>query len=200
MGVQHQYSSEATPSHPDFQLPWIRNVLSQPGLELILGYLRQDTQQDSNTANPIISSSLFTQTLAHPSGIRASLIFRLPSTSPDSVSEWEHCYLFSIGSGLDGLKGRAHGGLSSLLLDHVTGAIAHHETGEQAIPPVTATMQLDYRAPIDTPGVILARAWPVERSGRKMWVKSVLEDGQGKVFVEAKSLFVKPRITTMMKI
>ncbi len=59
--------------------------------------------------------------------------------------------------------------------------------------PATATMTVDYKAPIDTPGVVLCRGWAEEVSGRKIWVKAVVEDGEGRVLVTGKALFIASR-------
>jgi hypothetical protein len=95
--------------------------------------------------------------------------------------------------------GRAHGGLNALLLDHITGTTASHVGGGFA--PATATMTVDYKAPIDTPCVVLVRGWAVERSGRKTWVQARIEGwvmgkdgrkGWGEM-VRGKALFVDPK-------
>ena len=54
-------------------------------------------------------------------------------------------------------------------------------------------MTVDYKAPIDTPGVVLCRGWAVEVSGRKVWAKAVIEDGAGKVLAAGKALFISAR-------
>ena len=89
------------------------------------------------------------------------------------------------------MTGRAHGGLNALILDHMTGSMSSQAMGSFA--PATATMTIDYKAPIDTPGVVLCRGWVVEMSGRKTWARAVLEDGTGKVLASAKALFISPR-------
>lgn len=139
-------------------------------------------------------NSMFNVTLAHEEGIRASLAFSRPCSEPDTVIDYEDCYLVSLGTGIDGRPGRGHGGFTSLLMDQVTGgtvARAGQKEGED--PPATATMTVDYKAPIDTPGVVLVRSWIIEISGRKVWVKGVMQDGSGSVCATAKALFVHPR-------
>ena len=101
--------------------------------------------------------------------------------------------MLSIGSGIDGKSGRAHGGFNALILDQMTGTVA--SLVSQSVAPATATMTVDYKAPIETPGVVLVRGWAVERSGRKTWVKATVEDGQGKVLTSGKALFIDPRPT-----
>ena len=97
----------------------------------------------------------------------------------------------SIGNGLDGMIGRAHGGFNSMVLDHINGTAAARESRTYA--PATAYLNVEYKAPIVTPGVFMARAWVTEMSGRKTFVRGVLEDGSGKVLATGKSLFISAR-------
>ena len=137
---------------------------------------------------------MFEQTLYTPRAIRVHLSFRRPSKEPNSVSQFEDCFLVSLGDGLDGQAGRAHGGFNSLLLDHISGHAAYHADPDP-LSPATATMTTDYKAPIKTPCVVLARAWVVEHIGRKCWVSAVMEDGEGKAYAASKALFIAARKT-----
>lgn len=141
--------------------------------------------------NPEVSNSMFLHTLYTPSAIRAQINFKRPTREPDAIISYEYCYLLSLGSGIDGKSGRAHGGFNALILDQMTGSVAAQVSGSTA--PATATMTVDYKAPIDTPGVVLCRGWAVEREGRKTWVKASIEDGSGRVLAAGKALFVSPR-------
>ena len=79
-----------------------------------------------------------------------------------------------------------------MILDQITGVCAIQE-GPRGVMPATATLSVDYKAPIATPGVVLARAWPTEVVGRKMWITAVIEDGEGKELASGKALYVFPR-------
>ncbi len=122
-------------------------------------------------------------------GIRAFSAFQRPTKEPDSIFPWEDCFLLSVGDGVDGAPGRAHGGFNSLILDHICGHCASHALDNDP-NPATATLTTDYKAPILTPCVIFARGWVIERSGRKVWVRAVIEDGNGKTLATGKSLFI----------
>jgi acyl-CoA thioesterase FadM len=89
------------------------------------------------------------------------------------------------------MSGRAHGGFNALILDQITGSTASVISGSFA--PATATMTVDYKAPINTPGVVLCRCWAVEKQGRKTWLKARIEDGEGKLLASAKALFIDPK-------
>lgn len=138
---------------------------------------------------------MFIQTLYTPTAIRAQINFERTSKEPDSITGREFCYLLSIGTGLDGKTGRAHGGFNALILDHITGTTAAQTGGSLA--PATATMTVDYKAPIDTPQVIISRAWAIERTGRKTWVRGVIEDGTGNLLASCKALFIDPKGSKM---
>lgn len=135
---------------------------------------------------------MFEKTLGTPEGIRAHLSFNRPCREPDSISGVEECWLLSVGSDVDGKAGRSHGGFNALVLDQISGSVSHH-SNPVPNPPATATMTVDYKAPILTPCVILLRAWMIEQSGRKAWVKAVIENGEGTICCASKALFISPK-------
>lgn len=176
--------------HPDFEIPWCKAILGSSDISIV------DTPTDPASAlrkpgKEDVSNTMFEQTLYTPHGIRAQINFKRPTSEPDAITPWEYCFLLSVGTGVDGKTGRAHGGFNALLLDNLTGTVASVAAGATA--PATATLTVDYKAPIDTPGVILCRGWPVERQGRKTWVKARIEDGQGELLAGGKALFIDPR-------
>lgn len=185
----------------DFDIPWCQSLLSS-NLEIIeVPYISDSAEKDHAThinfgkQMPGVNNSMFTQTLYTPIGIRAQINFKRPSKEPDAIRGHEYCFLLSLGSGLDGRFGRAHGGFNALILDQLLGSVAAQTSGSFA--PATATMTVDYKAPIDTPQVILGRAWAFEKTGRKTWVHGVLEDGEGKLLATAKGLFIDPKDSKM---
>ncbi|KIW06784.1 uncharacterized protein PV09_02468 [Verruconis gallopava] len=169
-------------SHPDFQTPWCQKILSDPEIQWI-------KEVPKHYQNKTVTNSMFEYTLYTERGIKAHLSFYRPCKEPDAFLGVENCFLLSIGDGLDGKAGRCHGGFNSLVLDQVCGSCAHHSKPDP-LPPATATMTVDFKAPINTPCVILARAWMTEITGRKMWVKGVIEDQNGTICATAKTLFV----------
>ncbi|KIW94377.1 uncharacterized protein Z519_04353 [Cladophialophora bantiana CBS 173.52] len=175
--------------HRDFDLPWCKNLL-RSDISIVEVPFQHPLRNDT-PLNKGVSNTMFRQTLYSPDAIRAQINFKRPTAEADSIIPWEYCYLLSLGSGIDGKAGRAHGGFNALILDQITGTVASMVSGSFA--PATATMTVDYKAPIDTPGVVLCRSWAVERQGRKTWVKARIEDGRGKLLASAKSLFVDPR-------
>jgi len=90
--------------------------------------------------------------------------------------------MISVGNGMDGHEGILHGGFIAMILDEVMGMAgglyAHKST-------FTASLKLDYRKPISTPGMILVKGKTEKQRGRKLWVNGSIEDGRGLVFAEA---------------
>jgi acyl-coenzyme A thioesterase PaaI-like protein len=138
---------------------------------------------------------MFNKTLCSEDAIRAQITFRRPCKEPTAITSkqnpqpLEDCILLSLGDALDGKAGRLHGGFSSMVLDQITGSCAHYFKPDP-IPPATATITVDFKRPVDTPSVVLARAWVIEISGRKIWVSGVLEDGMGGIYAVGKALFI----------
>ncbi|TKA82496.1 hypothetical protein B0A55_01242 [Friedmanniomyces simplex] len=176
--------------HPDFQsLPWAKRLLSDPNLTIIPEVPETDRQG-------MAPNTMFNTILYQPGAINAHVSFRRPCTEPDAPRGDEQCMLLSVGHNVDGMVGRAHGGFNSLILDQLCGGAAYHAV-PNAIPPATATLTVDYKAPVSTPCVVLARAWMTEIAGRKLWVRGVLEDGEGKVLASGKALFIAGRSSVL---
>jgi acyl-coenzyme A thioesterase PaaI-like protein len=175
--------------HPDFKGQWCQDILSEPNHTPIV-----TIDKASEYGQGAVTNAMFTRTLCNPdvNGIRADATFGRSSKEPDAVNGVEECWLISVGDGLDGKTGRAHGGLSSLILDQLCGSLAHH-SAPYHIPPATANLQMDYKAPVSTPSVVFARAWVTKVVGRKYYVRGVIQDGEGKVLAAANSLFIAAR-------
>ncbi|QSZ30436.1 hypothetical protein DSL72_004959 [Monilinia vaccinii-corymbosi] len=99
--------------------------------------------------------------------------------------------LLSLGTLVNGHVDIAHGGFMGVLLDDLIGCAAHTATvgdGDQA--RLTAYLNITYRKPVRTPGVVLGRSWVERREGRKVFGKATIEDGKGMVLTSAEGLFV----------
>ena len=178
--------------HSDFDRPWCQMILSDPNVE----WQKQTHELQAKEDGRPTTNTMFQRTLYTDSGIIGHLSFRRACSEPEAIFPWEECFLISVGDGIDGAQGRAHGGFNSLLLDHICGHCAAH-TLDNDNAPATATLTTDYKAPVSTPCVILCRGWVIEHSGRKVWVKAVIEDESGKVLAAGKALFIaskKPKL------
>lgn len=158
--------------------PWATALLSTPTLTPF--------QTPTRTASLADTHTLIGQTLNTQSTLAAwQPLYRAPDSEHPSG---ETLLLVKLGPGLDGHKGLLHGGMVSCLLDEVMGHAAYMSHDEMAF---TANMRVEFRAPVRTPGVVLLRAFLEERSkGRKMYVKAVLEDGEGRLAAEGECLYL----------
>ena len=175
----------AVASHPDFQKQWCQELLADPEKKWTV-------QVPRPYLGGTVTNAMFERTLGTPEGIKAHLSFTRPSRESDAIKGVEECWLLSCGHDVDGRAGRSHGGFNALVLDQISGSVSHHSNPVPE-PPATATLTIDYRAPVSTPCVILLRAWIIELSGRKVWVKAVLRNGEGTVCCASKGLFVFPK-------
>ncbi len=178
--------------HHDFRLPWCTELLSSPGIRVDseVGYKYKYRGQS-------VSNAMFERTLFTPSNIHARIGFQRPSREPDAVLGSEVGLLMSIGSGIDGAEGRAHGGFNSVVLDQLSGSAAQLSRPADPVPPATATLNVEFKAPVLMPCVALCRGWVTKVEGRKVWTKAVLEDGKGKVYASGTALFITTRTSAL---
>jgi acyl-coenzyme A thioesterase THEM4 len=160
-------------------IPWALKLYENPILRPFLS--RSRIRRKTSTGDTFIS-----QTLSTPDTIPALQSFFKPATSSE---QFEVIYLLKLGSGLNGHHDLAHGGLLSVILDEVIGTAADYERPEGK-STMTAYLKVDYRRPVRTPGVLLARAWLEKMEGRKMWGRGVVEDGEGNVLADGEALFL----------
>ncbi len=95
---------------------------------------------------------------------------------------------FVLGAAYEGPPGNVHGGVCSLILDHVLGATAHHP----GRPAYTGTLTLRYgrRTPLGRP--LRAQAHVVRTEGVKTFAVGHLADEHG-ITVEAEGVFIHPK-------
>ncbi|KAI9879709.1 MAG: hypothetical protein M1830_007494 [Pleopsidium flavum] len=143
--------------------------------------------------NPKASTedSLFAQTLQTNDTIRAclSLYKRPPSTTTKSdAGVQEVRMLLSLGSGVNGHPHIAHGGLVTTILDEVMGLMVSFYQRKSAF---TAFLNVEFKKPVPTPGIVVSKARLTRAEGRKLWVRGAMEDERGNVYATAESLFVE---------
>lgn len=98
--------------------------------------------------------------------------------------------LYSLGSGLDGHAGHAHGGFVAVLLDEAMGLPAYIQMRNGC---VTAYMRTDFKRGVPTPGVVMCSALVEKVEGRKMLVRASLGDGKGTTFATGEALYIMLR-------
>jgi len=91
----------------------------------------------------------------------------------------------TLGMVYQGQPGMAHGGISSLLLDHAFGVA----NGWAGLSGMTAHLELDFKAPTPLLVPLEVRARQVRTEGRKIWVEGSIT-AAGTLCVSAHALFI----------
>jgi acyl-coenzyme A thioesterase PaaI-like protein len=185
------------PEHPGgFSSPWAQAIIEDPLWEPVVTYSRV-AHPSRGTENAFLA-----QSLNGPECVRAVLSFhRFPrSTScPPAAASYAHHearMIFSLGSGLDGHSGFAHGAVIGLLIDEVMGQCVATVFGRSI---VTAELNVQFKKMLPTPSVVLCRAWIEEEpAGRKIRLKATVEDGEGGLFATGGGLFILVKPKTKM--
>ncbi|KAE8329742.1 HotDog domain-containing protein [Aspergillus sergii] len=115
--------------------------------------------------------------------------------------------LVHLGSGGNGFRDTAHGGVLAALLDETLGccieswAIQLHasEQASSATRPrsYTANLNISYRAPVESPGIIIVHAWLKKREGRKWFLGAKILGEDGRTRAEASALWISERVAVM---
>lgn len=172
--------------------PWCQEILKSGSIEIIP---QPGRRPNNDEMRKIVSNTMMSQTLWTDQAIRAYVAFRRKTADGAVTYPYEYCLLLSLGDGCDGMVGRAHGGFNALVIDQLTGMCSEYAVTTD-IPPATARLAMNYRAPIKTPGIVLARATVSKVEGRKVTVKATIEDGKGGVFADGEVLYIiaRPKI------
>ena len=118
--------------------------------------------------------------------------FPSPTSGPgaDNLNWGQFLTFYCLGIGLDGHLGISHGGFLSSAVDHTMGNVARACPG--GVDAFTKYLHVSFHRPVHVPGPLLCRAWPKKLEGRKLWIDAQLEDENGKPYITAESLYVKP--------
>ena len=92
---------------------------------------------------------------------------------------------FNLGAAFEGAPRRAHGGVVSAIFDDIMGYVLVLER----TPAYTGQMTVDYLAPVPIGVDLQARAWMVDRDGRKLRMRAEMTRG-GEVIGAATGLFI----------
>jgi acyl-coenzyme A thioesterase PaaI-like protein len=95
---------------------------------------------------------------------------------------------FELGAAYEGPPTMVHGGVLSLVLDHVFGAAA----GADGTPHMTGTLKLVYSRATRLGTPLRAEAWVDRTEGRKSFVVGFVADVDGHT-VDAEGIFIQPR-------
>lgn len=121
------------------------------------------------------------------------------STDSERPAEPDLVLFAQLGSGLNGFPDTVHGGVLASLLDEALGycmtAVSSYvdlTEKRDSGPQYTANMNISYRAPVVSPGILMVKAWMRRREGRKWFLEAqVVQDDR--VCTEATGLFVTQR-------
>lgn len=109
-----------------------------------------------------------------------------------------------LGSALCGHPGIVHGGLLATLLDEGLARCCFPALPNKVA--VTASLKIDYKAPVMAGQIVVLKAETTKVEGRKAWVKGRLEtladEAKGEkpiVLTEGEALFIEPRQAASMK-
>ncbi|CEH14897.1 Uncharacterized conserved protein [Ceraceosorus bombacis] len=101
-----------------------------------------------------------------------------------------------LGRSMCGHDGLIHGGLLATVLDETLARTAFfslpHHVG------VTARLEVDYRAPVKADQFVVVRTEKVESKGRKCTVQGSIQSLDGQILVQAKAIFVEPRMAKFL--
>jgi uncharacterized protein (TIGR00369 family) len=97
-----------------------------------------------------------------------------------------------IGTRLNGYGGVVHGGVISLVLDTALGFACIGLLEDEDSIAVTASLKIDFLAPLKEGSEAVVRVYLDRIEGRKLFFAAILENKDGSVvYAEAKSLFIK---------
>ncbi|KAF2166417.1 hypothetical protein M409DRAFT_54768 [Zasmidium cellare ATCC 36951] len=169
------------------KIQWVQDIVNDPECKEI------PFQSRTITRNSTLHS-LFNRTLATLDTLRACQSFlRLrpvkenENPDTDDGKKKEALLVASMGHGLDGHPGLAHGGTIATLFDEGL-SLGALQVLDKAF--MTAHSFIKYKAAVPTPSVVLLRCYCEKWEGRKAWIKGTMEDGEGKIYAEAESLFI----------
>jgi uncharacterized protein (TIGR00369 family) len=106
------------------------------------------------------------------------------SITPDGTARSE----FTLGVLYEGPPGFVHGGVSAMILDHLSGCAA----SANGTPGMTAGLDLRYRRPTPLGVPLSAEAKAVRVDGRKTFVESRIIGPDGRTTAEAAAVFIMP--------
>lgn len=128
-----------------------------------------------------------------PAGVATSAEKSTRTPGPQAP---EVLILFHLQSGVNGFSETAHGGLLCTLMDEALAMVVelYRATSSSSREELyTARLNISYRRPVKTPGIVIAKSWLEKKEGRRWTVKGLLEDSTGEVCVQVDGLWIAAR-------
>jgi len=110
--------------------------------------------------------------------------------------ESESLIITHVGRKLCGHEGIVHGGLLAALLDEGMGRTAINNLPGKI--GFTANISVNYRAPTTADQFIVMKTKVTDTQGRKVWVDGLVQDTNGVVLADAKTMWVQPKYSQLM--
>ncbi|RVX67219.1 hypothetical protein B0A52_08653 [Exophiala mesophila] len=183
-------------------IPWTKSWMTDPKYTITPFWSRHEKPGNSedfffartiNTESTIPHTMVLCHRFGQPPEVGSGDI-AIDESTPDLV------VLLQLGEkGLDGHPSIIHGGVTCALLDEMQSEVIlmyRRLIGGDALADAlfTANLDVNYRAPVPTPGACLVKCWLVSRDKRKWKTKAKMVDGDGKLLAEGAAIWVvKPR-------
>lgn len=195
---------------PFLRIPWTASLLKRPNT--ICRVPQSRIYKSSG------EDSLMADILKTPRTLRSCISF-FQRPTPDQPSIDEVSTLFTLGDGVNGHPNIMHGGVVAIILDesmgilqaanferdHLSAVAQGKKEGELTDNPgtYTAYMNVQYKHPVQTPGVLMVTARSLKRDGRKEWIYAEIKqrigigedepEGEEVVCATAEALMVEPK-------
>lgn len=194
---------------PFMRIPWTAALLKKPNIICRVPQSRISKKSGED--------SLFAEILKTPRTLRSCISF-FQKPDPDQPKIDEVTTLLTLGDGVNGHPDVMHGGIVATILDEAMGILQGANIDRDHISAVgqgkaegelsespgtyTAYMNIQYKAPVHTPGVLMATAKIIKRDGRKEWIyaeikqrEGVEEDYEGEEILcaTAEALMIEPK-------
>ncbi|KAB8262273.1 HotDog domain-containing protein [Aspergillus pseudonomiae] len=163
------------------------------------------------------SDTFFSETMNTPNTFPHILAFIRKEILRSNRPAWENrdreqigpdiVILVHLGSGGNGFRDTVHGGVLGALLDEALACCiefwacqlhnSEPASSETRLRLYTANLNTSYRAPVESPGIILVHAWLKSRQGRKWFLAAKILGEDNRTRAEASALWVSERATAM---
>jgi len=110
--------------------------------------------------------------------------------------ESESLTFIHVGRSVCGHDGIVHGGLLATLLDEGMGRTAINNLPGRI--GFTANLSLNYLAPTKADQFIVLTTKLTDLQGRKVWVEGIVQDTNGVVLAESKTMWIQPKYAELM--
>lgn len=178
---------------------WCQQILADSSLTPIEMAWRRPHDRNETTQNSFLSGTMCTSDTIHawhtvyrpgPSHISATATQQAADDDRRPLSGEVIC-LIALGSGVNSHENVTHGGVTATIID-ASMATTAHLFSSQGGNCFTLELTVRYKKMMVTPAIYMTRTWLERRTkGRKAWLQSVVEDGNGAVLAEAEALFLE---------